>query len=172
MIKSYLAGELKKMKLERDDLNTAFNNSRDMLDERGKEIDRLTEAISILKHDNEKMAESLENQKQRELKNLQETMEERQKRLSAEKEEERANLMSKYNDELSEVKMKLDQTLGSERGLVEAKLELEATTRELSAKVKNLEHEGQMMTNELEHLRGTNKNLDSTKFTQEKTLNE
>ena len=172
ILKVYLAGELKKLKHERDDLLLNLNNCRDTLDERGKEIDRLTENISILKHDNEKMTESLEAQKQREIKNLQDNMEQRQNRLYAEKEEERANLMAKFNDELSELKQKLAATLSNERDLVEAKLELESTTRELTSKVKNLEHEGQMMTNELEHLRSTNKNLDSAKFDQEKTVSE
>jgi len=77
-LKVYLASKLRELKVEKDDLMINFHSCREMLEGKAAEVERLSEQISLLKHDNSKVTESLENDKTREVNALNETMRKRE----------------------------------------------------------------------------------------------
>ena len=171
-LKVYLASKLRELKVEKDDLMINFHSCREMLEGKAAEVERLSEQISLLKHDNSKVTESLENDKTREVNALNETMRKREEQLKQAWDDEKRSLQSSHALALDELKGKCDQFNSSERRLQEANMALESKERELSARMRNLDHELEIASNELTHLRGTNKNLDTEKFSQDKMLTE
>ena len=73
----YLASRLKELKNEREELYISYQNCREALDSKTREADNLHHEVTILKHDNIKVTDSLENEKNQALNTLKETMLER-----------------------------------------------------------------------------------------------
>ena len=95
-----------------------------------------------------------------------------QKEMSARHEKTTLEKTQRFDEDRSNLSSKLEQFSSENAALHEAKANLEAETRERVAKIDTLTYELERAQNELRDLRDTNKGLDSTKHSQEKSITE
>ncbi len=168
--KKYLAERLQEFKAENQDLKTKLENTEDSLNLQVTANEKLKADLKAEREENAKIAEAIRLDAQRQFNELKEQMLTELENSNSKHGAEKAKLKETLEGEISELNKKLALAMAQNNELSGKILKLEASERELLAKTQKQEHEIQLQANELGLLRGANKNLDTTKFTQEKSL--
>jgi len=169
-MKKYLAHELQEFKAENADLKAKLENSEESLSLQMSENDKLKQDLKIERDENAKLAESIKLDAQRQFNDLKEQLLTEIANCNSKSDAEKTKIKENYEAQIKEINLKLSQTIANNTELSSRILKLEASERELIAKTQKQEHEIELQLNELTLLRGTNKSLDTTKFSQEKSL--
>eukprot|EP01022_Parablepharisma_sp_SALTPOND_P015114 TRINITY_DN2110_c0_g1_i2.p3 TRINITY_DN2110_c0_g1~~TRINITY_DN2110_c0_g1_i2.p3 ORF type:complete len:568 (+),score=112.13 TRINITY_DN2110_c0_g1_i2:387-2090(+) len=168
--KKYLAARLQEFKAENTELKTKLENTEDSLNLQMNANEKLKADLRTEREENAKLADAIRLDAQRQFNDLKEQMLAEIERCNAKHNAEKSKLKDALEAQVMELNEKLNQALETNSDLSAKILNLEASERELLAKTQKQEHEIQLQMNELTLLRGTNKNLDTTKFSQEKSL--
>jgi len=168
--KQYLAGKLSEFKNENIDLKKRLQSTEDSLSMQMSMNEKLKTELRKEREESEKREEAIRLDAQRQFNELQQQALERLENCNTSYSLENKKIKETLEEQIAELNKKLGQAMGENSELTSRVLKLEVTERELIAKTEKQAHELELYLNELELLRGTNKDLDTTKFSQERTL--
>lgn len=168
--KHYLANKLQEFKADNSQLKQRLESVEDRLSLQSETSDKLKAELRTEKEDSERLADSIKLDAQRQFNELKQQMLQDMERQSAEHMQEKNRVASKLQEQVEELSGRLAGVVERKEELEGRVLKVEASERELQAKVQRQEHEIELKQNELDLLRSTNKNLDTTKYSQEKSL--
>jgi len=169
-MKNYLAEKLQEFKAECAQLKQRLENTEDKFEIQVAVNDKLKVELRAEKEETERLADAIKLDAQRQFNDLKQKMLEEIEKQVVEHTAERNKLQKNLEEKVEDLSEKLASVTEKKDGLESKLLKLEATERELQSKVQRQEHEIQLKQNELDLLRSTNKNLDTTKYSQEKIL--
>ena len=169
-MKKYLATRLQEFKAENLDLKTKLENTEDALNLQNTANEKLKAEVKVEREENAKLSDSIKLDAQRQFNDLREQMLGELESSNAKHTSEKSKMKETLEGQIAELNQKLAKELAHKNELESKILKLEANGRELVAKTEKQAHEIDIQLNELNLLRGTNKNLDTTKFSQEKSL--
>ncbi|OMJ79613.1 hypothetical protein SteCoe_20343 [Stentor coeruleus] len=172
IIKKHLAGKLKEYKLNCENLEVKLSQTEESLQLRNAEYNDSVKQFDALSAEFERKIEENKLAWQEKIQTLKQQAMESQQKLMSQYEQEKRISAEKNEKALEETISKLDFTQGKLNEISAIKYSLESKEREMTLKMAQIEHELEIATNELQHLRKTNKNLDCNKFDQEKALTE
>lgn len=172
IIKTHLASRLKEFKASCEDLQQRLNQTEESLELRTAQYNDISRQYQTVKIENDRRLEERRLEDQEKLTTVRQQMLDTQLRMQNQFDYEKRALEEKYQKQLDETTGKLEHHQNKLNDLLGNKSSLEGTERELSSRVRQLEHELDLANNELTHLRTNHKSLETTKFEQEKALTE
>lgn len=168
--KQYLADRLHEFKVENAELKKRLESTEDSLNLQLNANEKLKVELRSEREERTREAEAIKLDAQAQFNNLREQSLENLESCKASYASENKSLKEMLEGQIAELNQKLGQMMEDNSELTSKVLRLEATERELTAKTDKQSHELELQLNELQQLRGTNKDLDTTKFSQERTL--
>jgi len=171
-LKKYLAQQLKLFKSESEEFRARYENSDSESKSRQIENEQLNQEILRLKNEMDRLAEELRLEEKKKLNEQKEQMLQSQDDAVTRLNDERETMMRKFEAQVQELAQRNKEYTQDNQELNQNKLDLESKNRELSHDLSTTSHELDMARNELNMLRDQNKNLDTTKYSQEKSLSE
>lgn len=172
IVKKHLAGKLKEYKALCENLEVKLSQTEESLQLRNAEYFDSVKQFEVLNTEFERKLEENKLMWQEKIQSIKQQMMETQQKLTNQYEYEKRSTSEKQEKALIETMSKLENTQGKLNEMSAMKYALESKERELTLKMSQVEHELEIANNELQHLRKTNKSLDSNKFDQEKALTE
>ena len=172
ILKKHLAGKLKEYKSLCESLEVKLSQCEELLQLRTAEYKDSTKELEILNSEFERKIEETKLIWQEKLNNLKQQMVETQYKISTQSEQEKRYLAEKLEKQLEETTIKLENTQNKLSEVSSAKYSSETREKELTLRISQLDHDLEISNNELQHLRKTNKSLDTNRFEQEKSLTE
>ena len=169
-LKQHLAKKLQSFKAECEALSQRLENAENTLNLQASANEKLKAELKQERDENRKLADAMRNEGQKQQNDMKEQMLAELEECNNKHNEDKETTRVMYETQIAEQMAKIDELKGLNGELCDKKMKLEASERELMAKVQRLEHSLQLQENELTLLRGTNKGLDTTKYTQEKEL--
>ncbi len=169
-LKKYLATRLQEFKAENEALRTKLETTEDSLNIQTSTNEKLRADSKSERDENGKLADSIKLDAQRQFNELKEQMLAELEANNAKHVSVQSKLKESLEKQIAELNERLSQAQTANAELSERRLALEARERELTSRVQKQDHEIQLRDNELSLLRGSNKDLDTTKYSQEKEL--
>lgn len=169
-IKKCLAKKLQEFKAANEDLRAKLENTENSLSMQVNANEKIKNELKMEKEENRKIGTAVQLDSQKQLNDLKQQMLEELTGTNNKHADEIAYMKQTYESQINELATKLQAAQTSNTELLNKKSELEANLREYTSKTDSQAHEIELQKNELTSLRGTNKNLDSSKYSQEKTL--
>ncbi len=170
VLKQYLAKTLKTYKAESESLAAKLESTEDALNMQVNANEKLKADLKIEHDENRKLEESLRLETQKQLNDLKEQMLSDMAAAGEKHSSEKERSRAAYESQLADLNSKLEDLRSQNADLSDRRMKLEASERELTTKVERMEQTTKMQESELASLRGTNRGLDTTKYTQEKEL--
>lgn len=172
IIKSHLAKNVKEYKSKSEEMELKLQKCEDSLELRTAEFNDIRRQYEKLYTDCERKIEDQRLQGQAECTTIRQQMLDTQRNMQTHFDEEKKFVADRYEQKISELSNKLELYQNKSNELTGNKSSLEGKERELSSRIKTLEHELDLANNELNHLRTSNKSLETTKYDQEKAITE
>lgn len=168
--KQYLADRLHEFKTENAELKKRLENTEDSLNLQMNMSEKLKMELRTEREESARLADAIRLDAQKQFNDLQEQALAKLESSNVSHSLETKKLRDCLEAQVNELNLRLAQATSENSNLASKVLKLEASERELTAKTEKQAHELELHLNELELLRGTNKDLDTTKFSQERTL--
>jgi spindle assembly abnormal protein 6 len=168
--KQHLANKLNEFKNENIDLKKRLQSTEDSLNLQVNTSEKLKIELRAEREESERREEAIKLDAQRQFNDLQQQALEKLENCNTSYSLENKKTKETLEEQIAELNKKLGLSMADNSELTSKVLKLEATERELTAKTEKQAHELELYLNELELLRGTNKDLDTTKFSQERNL--
>jgi spindle assembly abnormal protein 6 len=171
-LKGHLIARLKEYKSKNEDLEHRLRDSEETSHAKMTELKDTRRRLEGFQMDSERQLELVKLESKKDFNEMKEKMMELNRSLQDQLEADKKASIARLEADLQDARKVIDSQAESIVELREAKLRLESTERELSSKVRTLDHEFDLAKSELTSLKTANKSLDSDKYANERSLTE